>query len=71
MEGLMATSTKSKKQPEQERGTTSVSVRLPDELLRQIDGLARTSRRTRGQVMRLLLEAGLTTKVKQALEIDV
>ena len=69
----MATSTKSKTktQPEQERGTTSVSVRLPDELLQQIDGLARTSRRTRGQVMRLLLEAGLTTKVKQALEIDV
>jgi len=70
----MATSTKSKtktQQPEQERGTTSVSVRLPDELLQQIDTLARTSRRTRGQVMRLLLEAGLTTKVKQALEVSV
>jgi hypothetical protein len=66
----MATSTKSKTktQPEQERGTTSVSVRLPNELLGQ---MARTSRRTRGQVMRLLLEAGLTTKVRQALELGV
>jgi predicted transcriptional regulator len=48
-----------------------ISVRLPDEMLEQIDTLARTSRRTRGQVMRQLLEAGLTTKVRQALEVGV
>jgi predicted transcriptional regulator len=46
----------------QERGTTSVSVRLPDELLAQIDGLATAERRTRGNVMRLLLEDALKAK---------
>ena len=39
--------------------TTGVSVRLPDEMLAQVDQLANDERRTRGNAIRLLLEEAL------------
>jgi metal-responsive CopG/Arc/MetJ family transcriptional regulator len=48
------------KQPEPE--SVGVSVRLPSLLLAQIDSLAGQERRTRGNVIRLLLEDALALK---------
>jgi metal-responsive CopG/Arc/MetJ family transcriptional regulator len=43
----------------EEQGTTGISVRLPNEMLAQIDKLANEERRTRGNAIRLLLEEAL------------
>jgi len=52
------------KKPEREepKGSVSVSVRLPEELLTEIDSLATEERRTRGNMVRLLLEDALTQR---------
>ena len=47
------------KQEPQELESVGVSVRLPSLLLAQIDTLAEQERRTRGNVIRLLLEDAL------------
>jgi metal-responsive CopG/Arc/MetJ family transcriptional regulator len=47
------------KQPALESESIGVSVRLPSLLLAQIDSLAERERRTRGNVIRLLLEDAL------------
>jgi len=47
------------KKPKDEVGTTGVSVRLPDDLLARIDTIAEDETRTRGNVIRMLLELGL------------
>jgi hypothetical protein len=44
------------------RGTTGVSVRLPNEMLAQVDRLANDERRTRGNAIRLLLEEALQSR---------
>ncbi len=51
-----------KKQDAAESGTTGVSVRLPTNMLQAIDELALTERRTRGNVIRLLLEDALKAR---------
>lgn len=59
---------KTTKAPDQEAGrasggsTTGVSVRLPGEMLAQIDRLANDERRTRGNAIRLLLEEALKAR---------
>lgn len=54
------------KKPEREepKGSVSVSVRLPEELLTEIDSLATEERRTRGNMVRLLLEDALKARSK-------
>jgi len=46
----------------EEAGTTGVSVRLPNEMLEQVDKLANDERRTRGNAIRLLLEEALQSR---------
>ena len=43
-----------------ERGTSSVSVRLPDELIERIDSRANEEHRSRGNLIRMLLEEAMT-----------
>ena len=43
-----------------ERGTSSVSVRLPDELIDRIDSRANEEHRSRGNLIRMLLEEAMT-----------
>lgn len=50
------------KKAEKEEPLANVSVRLPAELLAQIDALAEEERRTRGNVIRLLLEDALEAR---------
>jgi metal-responsive CopG/Arc/MetJ family transcriptional regulator len=52
---------KNKQEPE----SVGVSVRLPMDLLKEIDGLAEEERRTRGNVIRLLLEDALKQRQKK------
>ena len=47
---------------EQPNGSVGVSVRLPASLLAEIDRLAEEERRTRGNVIRLLLEDALKAR---------
>jgi hypothetical protein len=47
---------KKKESPQQERGTSNVSIRLPDELVAWIDEQAAKARRSRGSFIRLALE---------------
>lgn len=49
------------KKPKEE-GSVGVSVRLPATLLAEIDRLAEQERRTRGNVIRLLLEDALKAR---------
>ena len=42
-----------------ERGTSSVSVRLPDELIERIDSRANEEHRSRGNLIRMLLEEAM------------
>ena len=49
----------------EEPESIGVSVRLPSSLLAQIDRLAEQERRTRGNVMRLLLEDALKERGEQ------
>jgi metal-responsive CopG/Arc/MetJ family transcriptional regulator len=49
----------------EEPESIGVSVRLPSSLLAQIDRLAEQERRTRGNVMRLLLEDALKQRGEQ------
>ena len=53
---------KSKPEPE----SVGVSVRLPSSLLVQIDRLAEQERRTRGNLIRLLLEDALKSRAGEA-----
>jgi metal-responsive CopG/Arc/MetJ family transcriptional regulator len=51
------------KKPEKEdAGSVGVSVRLPSTLLAEIDRIADQERRTRGNVVRLLLEDALKAR---------
>jgi metal-responsive CopG/Arc/MetJ family transcriptional regulator len=52
------------KKPEKEEasGSVGVSVRLPESLLIQIDRLAEQERRTRGNMIRILLEDALKAR---------
>jgi metal-responsive CopG/Arc/MetJ family transcriptional regulator len=50
-----------KAEKEQEAGSVGVSVRLPAALLADIDHLAEQERRTRGNMLRILLEDALKT----------
>jgi len=43
-----------------ERGTSSVSVRLPDELIERIDSRANEEHRSRGNLIRMLLEEAIS-----------
>ena len=43
-----------------ERGTSSVSVRLPDELIDRIDSRANEEHRSRGNLIRMLLEQAMS-----------
>jgi metal-responsive CopG/Arc/MetJ family transcriptional regulator len=52
---------KNKQEPE----SVGVSVRLPADLLEEIDRLAEEERRTRGNVIRLLLEDALKQRQKK------
>jgi metal-responsive CopG/Arc/MetJ family transcriptional regulator len=52
---------KNKQEPE----SVGVSVRLPVALLEEIDRLAEEERRTRGNVIRLLLEDALKLREKK------
>ena len=47
---------------EETGGSVSVSVRVPEELLREIDTLADQERRSRGNMVRLLLEDALKAR---------
>ena len=49
----------------QEPESVGVSVRLPAALLEEIDRLAEQERRTRGNVIRLLLEDALKQRQKK------
>ncbi len=51
-----------KREKEQEAGSVGVSVRLPTALLADIDRIAEQERRTRGNVIRLLLEDALKAR---------
>jgi metal-responsive CopG/Arc/MetJ family transcriptional regulator len=52
---------KNKQEPE----SVGVSVRLPADLLEEIDRLAEEERRTRGNVIRLLLEDALKQRQRK------
>ena len=56
------------KAQDQEAGTTGISVRLPNDMLAQIDRLANVERRTRGNAIRLLLEQALHQRSERATE---
>jgi len=47
-----------------EPGTVGVSVRIPTEMLREIDRLADQERRTRGNMVRVLLEDALKQRTE-------
>jgi metal-responsive CopG/Arc/MetJ family transcriptional regulator len=47
-------------------GSVGVSVRLPKELVTQIDSLAVEQRRSRGNMLRLLVEEALTHRKQEA-----
>ena len=49
-----------KAEQEESKGSIGVSVRLPEHLVREIDRLADQDRRSRGSMIRLLLEDALT-----------
>jgi len=54
-----------KPEKEQEAGSVGVSVRLPAALLADIDRIAEQERRTRGNVIRLLLEDALKAREQE------
>jgi metal-responsive CopG/Arc/MetJ family transcriptional regulator len=51
-----------KKASDESKGTVGVSVRLPEGLLAEIDRMAADDRRTRGNMVRLLLEDAVAAK---------
>lgn len=51
-----------KKTDKENEGTTALSVRLPNALLAQIDRIVTDERRTRGNVVRILLEDALKAR---------
>jgi metal-responsive CopG/Arc/MetJ family transcriptional regulator len=51
-----------KKTERDDRGTSSVSVRLPDKLIAQIDSRAKEEHRSRGNLIRMLLEETMEPK---------
>ena len=51
-----------KKTEPDDRGTSSVSVRLPDKLIAQIDSRAKEEHRSRGNLIRMLLEETMEPK---------
>jgi len=54
-----------KEEKEQESGSVGVSVRLPSSLLAVLDRIADEERRTRGNVIRILLEDALKIREKK------
>jgi metal-responsive CopG/Arc/MetJ family transcriptional regulator len=54
-----------RKQEARDPESVGVSVRLPATLLAEIDSLAVEERRTRGNLMRLLLEDALKSRQKK------
>jgi metal-responsive CopG/Arc/MetJ family transcriptional regulator len=54
-----------RKQQTKDSESVGVSVRLPATLLAEIDSLAVEERRTRGNLMRLLLEDALKSRQKE------
>jgi hypothetical protein len=51
-----------KRDRDEESGSVGISVRLPAALLTEIDKIADAERRTRGNVMRILLEDAIETR---------
>jgi metal-responsive CopG/Arc/MetJ family transcriptional regulator len=51
-----------KKPEKQEAGSVGISVRLPSTLLAEIDRIAEQERRTRGNLIRILLEDALKVR---------
>jgi metal-responsive CopG/Arc/MetJ family transcriptional regulator len=49
-----------KKAKKEDRGTSNVSVRLPDELISKLDTRANEEHRSRGNLIRMLLEEAMT-----------
>ena len=47
------------KKAKEERGTSNVSVRLPDELISRLDTRANQEHRSRGNLIRMLLEEAM------------
>jgi metal-responsive CopG/Arc/MetJ family transcriptional regulator len=56
------------KKLEQDTESVGVSVRLPATLLEQIDRLASEERRTRGNVVRILLEDALKARTQPSVK---
>ncbi len=48
------------KKAKEERGTSNVSVRLPDELISKLDTRANEEHRSRGNLIRMLLEEAMS-----------
>lgn len=51
-----------KKAKPEDRGTSNVSVRLPDELIERLDARAKSESRSRGNLIKLLLEKAMEGK---------
>ena len=52
-------------EPEDIQGSASVSIRLPKEMLDQIDRMAEEERRSRGNMIRYLLEDALQARKQE------
>ena len=50
---------------EEEKGSVGVSVRLPGEMVAQIDRMAEGERRSRGNMIRILLEDALKAREEE------